>query len=585
MSKIRSFTSGFTLVEALVVVAVSVVIFGALFSTFQYSLTLLAHSRAKVTATSIAADRMEYFRSLPYNNVGTINGIPPGTIRQNSTTTLNNIQFRERILVEYIDDVADGKLTATTTDSNGIPSDYKRVKIEISWSIKNKSRSISLISNIVPRSIETTLGGGTIRVNVLDASAVSFPGALVTLKNSTVNPAINVTKSTDASGSALFSGAPAGSGYEVVVTAPGYSTDQTYQATVANPNPITASFSLVQSGISTVTFQIGRLSDINVKTFSAITDTAITEEFSAPTNIAVGTDTEVVAGVLQLRQTAGVFAPSGIAYLAVAAPTPLLSWGALTVAASTPSGTEYKTRLYTEAGGVYTLIPDVNLPGNAAGFVGPVIDISRLNKDTYPSIVVGFTLQTTDTTASPRINQAAVYYRAAETARSGVNLSMRGNKVIGTDLSTNPIYKTSRSGVSSGSGILLFSNVEFDTYTFTVPASLDVARACPASPLVHRAGVTSNIEFELVANASHSLRVTTLTGSGQKVPGAQVTLNRAGFSSTVTTNLCGQSFIFSGVAMASDYEVTVTKPGFTTETITGYTINGIGDVIVVLTPS
>ena len=70
---------GFTIVEALIVIAIGVTMFGSLLVTFEYAFELLSHSKARTTALSIATDRMEYFRSLPYDDVGTISGIPAGT--------------------------------------------------------------------------------------------------------------------------------------------------------------------------------------------------------------------------------------------------------------------------------------------------------------------------------------------------------------------------------------------------------------------------------------------------------------------------------------------------------------------------
>ena len=76
----------------------------------RVSLELIANSRANING-SLANDRMEYFRSLPYDDADTVAGIPSGIIPQNSTTTLNGIEFSERVLVEYVDDPADGQLT------------------------------------------------------------------------------------------------------------------------------------------------------------------------------------------------------------------------------------------------------------------------------------------------------------------------------------------------------------------------------------------------------------------------------------------------------------------------------------------
>ena len=584
MFALRTRPHGFTIVEALIVIAIAVTMFGSLLVTFEYAFELLSHAKARTTALSIATDRMEYFRSLSYDDVGTISGIPAGTIPQNSTTTLNKIVFNERIIVEYVDDPADGLLTATTTDSNGIPADYKRVKIEMSWTIKGVTRNITLVSNIVPRSIETTDGGGTVRVNVLDADASPLMGAQVRLVNDSTSPTIDVTKNTDASGTALFSGAPAASNYEVVVTAPGYSTDQTYVADVTNPNPITAPFSLLEADISTVTFQIGELSDMDITTYSAITDLGDTEDFLGSAGVATSSGTEVASGVLRLEQVAGVYDSNGQAKLVTLTPAPLEAWGAVTVAATTPSNTQYTLQLFTVSSSTYTLIDDADLPGNAVGFTGPLIDISSLDAGSFPSIVVGVSLETSNTSVTPSIDEIGVYYRESATVRSGTALSLHGTKVIGTDLGANPIFKTSLSGSTDGGGELSFTDVEFDSYTFTIPGGLLVSTACPALPLLHEAGITSSLDIVLRSMVTPSLRTKVLSSSGTPIPGASVTLSRSGFSATADTNLCGQTFMHSGVVVESDYDIEISKPGYVTQNITTFTISGNNDTVITLIP-
>ena len=136
---------GFSLVEVVIVSGLIAVVFTGLLMSFRYSLELVANSRAKLSALSLANDRMEYFRSLPYASVGTVAGIPPGVIPQNSSTTLNDIVFYERVLVEYVDDPADGILGSTTNpDINDIPSDYKRLKVEISWLERTGTSTIAM---------------------------------------------------------------------------------------------------------------------------------------------------------------------------------------------------------------------------------------------------------------------------------------------------------------------------------------------------------------------------------------------------------------------------------------------------------
>jgi type II secretory pathway pseudopilin PulG len=581
MSTFATKRQGFTLVEAIVVIAISVMIFGAIFTSFQYSLKLVANSRAKLSAISLANDRMEYIRSLPYDSVGTVAGIPNGPIPQYATTTLNQIVFSERVLVEYVDDRADGLLSATTTDSNGIPSDYKRVKVEIAWRQYGTLEKISLITNIVPRSIETTTGGGTVRVNVIDSNSQPLAGAAVTLRNNTTTSTINITKNTDSTGTALFSGAPAASNYEVSVTKSGYSVDKTYVATTSNPNPITAPFSLLAADISTVTFQVDALSDMSIYAYSTLVDDEIKEDFSATTNIATSTNVTITGGRAELSQNAGVYNSSGHLYLPVT-PSSLKKWEAITVAATTSAQTTTKVSLYTVGTSTYTLIPDTDLPGNSLGYSGSIIDISSLSVATYPSLVLKASFNTSNSSISPTLDEMGVYYRASEVARSNFSITAHGNKVVGYRLDASPIYKVNLSATTDASGEVLFPQTEFDTYSVDIPITYTLARACPSMPIIHKAGIKSTVELLLVAYVADSLLTTVVSDAGIPIPGASVTLSRTGFSDTVHTNSCGQAFFSAGVLSATDYTIGVLKPSFNSKTVNPYDLNGNSSTKIIL---
>ena len=577
--------SGFSLVEVLFVVAISVLIFGALFASVEYTLRLISNSSAKLSALSLANDRMEYFRSLPYDDVGTVSGIPAGLIPQNSTTTLNGIEFAERVLVEYVDDVADGALTATTTDSNGIPADYKRLKIEISWTMNGSSDHVDLISNIVPRSIETTDGGGTVRVNVLDADSSFLTGAEVRLLNNTTTSTIDITRFTDASGAALFSGAPAASDYQVFVTADGYSTDQTYEATTTNPNPITSPFSVLESDISTVTFQIGELSDIVLQSLSSVTEDSVTELFPDTSGIATSTDTDIVSNELILADLTGTYETSGQAFLEQIVPASLEKWERLVVVGDTPIDTTYRVQFYTGTTSAYSLIDNSDLPGNDPGFTDAVIGLSALDVSSFPDLTVAITLETTNVLLTPAIDEVSMYYRTAATNRASVDFDVTGNKTIGSELDLSPIYKVAFSTTTDGSGARTLSQIEFDTYEIVNTDGLSLARSCEQVPLNHQAGATSTVEMVLVSASTNSVRVTVTTDSGAYLPGADVTLSRSGFTDTITTDGCGQAYFNSGVVVASDYDITVTRNGFSTESINPYDVDGEMSASIVLTES
>jgi type II secretory pathway pseudopilin PulG len=576
-------SAGFTMVEAIVVAAVSVIIFGSLLGAFKYTLDLINASRTKLSALSVANQRMEYFRSLPYDDVGTVLGIPSGTIPQNSTTTLNGIEFHERVLVEYVDDDADGQGGA---DSNAIVSDYKRVKLEYTWEIGGVSHNIMLVSDIVPRSVETTAGGGTVRINVLDADSNLLPGASVRLFNTVTGP-IDVTRITDASGVALFSGAPAGSDYEVEVTATiaghPYSTTQTYQATVANPTPVVAPFSVLEADVSTLTFQIGELSDLDIFTRSAITEGVFQETFSDLLAVASSSDVTTSGGALVLQDVAGVHESDGFAFLGPITPAPLQSWQTLRIAAEALANTTYRIQFFTGAApGPFTLIPDGDLSGNAIGFTDTIVDIRELDALAYPAIFVGVALETTDTNVTPSVDEVSVFYRQSETILANAAFAMHGNKIIGTDASAQPIYKYDSNSSTDASGELSMNDLEFDDYTFAF-GGYDIKTACSAHPFIHQAGVDGELEVVLVADAANTLRVSVVDALGRLIPRADVRLYRAGYDVTITTDGCGQVFFTGGVTADSDYTIEVSAKGYIPTSVTPFSISG--DTVTTVTLS
>jgi hypothetical protein len=571
--------AGVSFVEIIVVSALSAMIFGALFSSFQFTLALISDSRAKLSALSVANDRMEYFRSLPYDDVGTISGIPPGTIAQNGTSTLNGIEFAERVLVEYVDDPADGQDTATTSDSNAIPSDYKRIKVEYTWDIGNGTSSIALISNIVPRSVETTAGGGTARINVIDSNSMLLPGASVRLLNDTTTSTIDVTRLTDTSGAALFSGAPAGSNYEVIVTAniggDQYSTTGTYRATTSNPSPSVAPFAVLEADVSTLTFQIGELSDLDISTYSALSEGSMFEEFTDLLATATSTNVAVVSGAAVLENTAGVYQASGIVYTEIITPSPLDRWETVRVAADVPVNTDYAVRFYTGTGtGPFILIPDAELSGNSVGFADSLIDISELDAVGYPSITVGIALETSNPAQTPAIDEIAVFYTQSQTPRASITYDITGTKTIGTNSSSSPIFKYDTSFTTDGSGEYTLIDLEFDQYLIENRAGLDVASACSAYPYVHRAGVDGELSLTLVAGAGNTARIQVVDVLGRTIPGVEVTLSRPGYSQTLDTNVCGQVFFTGGVSAESDYTLDVSVAGYANQSLSPVDVSG-----------
>ncbi len=571
----EQFKRGFSLIEVLIVAAVIALFFGGLFLTIQQSIKLTTDTRGRLTALTVANDYIEYIRSLSYDNVGTVSGIPSGLLPQNSTTTLNGIEFNRRVLIEYIDSPADG---LGASDSNGITTDYKQAKVEVSWSLYGDSDSVFLVTNIIPRSIETDVGGGTVRVNVFDADVQPLPGATVRLVNTTGTSSIDVTRYTDATGIALFGGAPANSNYQIFVSGSGYSSDQTYVATTSLPNPTTQPFAVEEADITTMNFQIDRLGGLNVRALASQTYNETETQFDDISEVASSSNINVVGGNLVLSG-GGPYAANGVAYLPALTPSTIESWDSVDVVASTSAATSYKIRFYTGTS-TYTLVPDSDLAGNSSGFNTDVIDISSLDPVTYPSLVIGLELSTTNSSVSPSVDSVSVLILEEETPRSGLSITAKGAKTIGTLTDGSLVYKTILSDSTDSNGEIIFSDIEFDTYTLTA-SGYDIAEACSEHPAVVNPGNTTSVDVIYVNDSPNSLRVIVEDSSGNPIKDATVELIK-GSVQTKTTSPCGQVFFPS--LLSPDYELRVSATGYSTFSLDPLSISGDILQTVTLTP-
>ena len=583
---IQSTQAGFTFIELLFVSVISVMVFGALFATFQFTLQLIAQSRAQLSALSLANERMEFFRSLPYNDVGTLTGIVRGPVANNQVLTFNGIAFTERIVIDYVDGPGD---TVAGVDKNAILEDYKQIKLEYTWSVNGQNYNLALVSDIMPRAIETGAGGGSVQVSVFDQDFLPLPGARVQISNASATAPLYELRLSDVNGQVLLSGVPVDSNYQIVVGGPiggvRHSTSTTHIADASIPNPSNPAFFVSEGGIASQPFFIGELSDITLTAFSAINEGSDLFPFVDASNIASSSNTAVVTGDLVLVDTLGVFALVGTAYLDAIVPPTLTAWETIRIGADLDPGTDYVVRLYVgDALGGYTPIPDAALPGNALGFTDSLIDISALDVFLYPTTTVGITLTTANPAETPDIEEIEVFWREGTTPRAGQSLAIRGDKIIGTDTAGIPIYKTTATVVTDASGEVALANQEFDRYTVTPVGSADLASACPGASFVHRAGVDSAVELVYVAGAAATLRVSVLDPLGRPVPGSSVRLDRVGYDVTQPTNVCGQTFFTGGVAAETDYELTVSVAGFATQVISPFEVSGDTTVTITLVP-
>jgi hypothetical protein len=390
----------------------------------------------------------------------------------------------------------------------------------------------------------------------------------VRLVNNTTSPNIDVTKFSDISGVALFSGAPASSDYEVIVT-----------ATISNPIPATSPFTVLEADVSTLTFQIGELSDLNVETYSVLDDEQMVEDFLDMSGVAISSSLSSDGDNLVLSDTLGVYETLGSGYLSNLTPVSIYEWSSARVIYENPANTDSKVRFYTGiAPGPYTLIPDGDLSGNSTGFTQQAIDLSSLGVATYPSIVVGLELSTSDTSATPIVDEIRVFYRETKTSLGSVSLDIVGTKTIGQELDSTPIYKYDDTFTTDVSGEETLVDLEFDVYTLTPQGLYDVATACSEHPVNLQAGINTTVEVLMVPDALNTLRVIVKDSFGDVIPGAEVNLTRAGYDVTHSANTCGQSFFTGALLDETDYVLTVTATGYSDDITNPFTVSE--DIIV-----
>ncbi|MCA9365673.1 prepilin-type N-terminal cleavage/methylation domain-containing protein [Candidatus Kaiserbacteria bacterium] len=572
--------NGFTLVETIFTIAIMGIVFTALFTLTLSIIKLNANTKASTGAISLANERMEYIRSLPYRQVGTIGAPPYGIIPQNSTTTLNGITYNERVFITYIDAAADGE---GGLDSNGIMEDYKLVKLEYTWKGNSGLNSYSIISNIIPVGIESSVGGGTIRVNVFDDSASPVSGAEVHFFNDTLPTTTDTIRYTNNTGVALLSGAPEGANYEITVTKTNFSQDGTYTASSTNPNPTTQPVAVVESAVSTMNFIIATTSDLNIRTVSLPIEDSFFDTFTDASKLASTSNTNVTSGGLILAETApNVYSLNGLARTATITPATLDSWYEIIVNATSSATTSYAVSLYYDDGGL-TIVPDSDLSGNSSGFTGSYIDISSLDVAVYDNLILVVNLSTTDSNYTSEIYDWEVVYIESQTPIPNINFDLFGLKTIGTDASSQPVLKYNKNHSTDGSGDLFLTDMEYDVYDLNLnTGGYSIVESCEALPYSLSPGESANINLTMISSVANSLRVLVTEIDGTPIHGADVHLERGAVDETKTTSVCGQTFFNSGLATASDYELTVSKSGYTSYNDSAITIDSNTSTVTII---
>lgn len=570
---------GMTLIEAVVGSAVMLIVFLAIFAAFQISIDLVFSTKAATSGTALVNERMEYIRGLSYDAIGTVGGIPAGSIPQVEQTMLNGIPYTLETLVQYVDDPVDG---LDALDETGVTADYKIIRVSANWMVRNLPRTTFAVTTISPTGIETLAAGGTLRVNVFDTVAAPVSGASVHIVNASVSPAVDVTVTTGVSGAIAFPGAPPGSGYAVTVTKEGYSSAQTYAVTTENQNPNPGHASVVDETTTTLSLSIDKTGSLRLFTFSPVGPGTFEDLFTDVSKISATSSTEVVGGSLQLESVEGEYALVGTAVSVPVAPQYLSLWDSVSWDAVILQDTTASVSIYYWNGTTYAIVPDSALPNNSAGFTGGSVDISSLSPSTYGSLQLRVALSSTDSATTPEIRSWTVSYSAGPTPLPDVAFDIRGAKTIGVSSQGAPLYKYNESHTTTQYGEWVIDPIDADLYTLELPSGSPhtISELCVPAPSVSP-DTELSVSMTLVDAVTNSLRVVA-SGNGSQVANATVTVVGGAVNQNQTTSACGQAF-FGGIP-GGTYTVTVSAPGYQ-DSVESLSVTGSTVLSVALTPS
>lgn len=157
---------GLSMVEILIATLVMFLALSILMTVMGVAGTIAFNSRVMDRATFLANQRMEYIRSLRFDQIGYVDADsgypkyePSGVLPRSETTTVAGIQFEITYSISWVDDPKDGlKDGQNATDPQDEDyydggraqynwQDYKRVRVGVFWE-KPKPSSFAVVSNI-----------------------------------------------------------------------------------------------------------------------------------------------------------------------------------------------------------------------------------------------------------------------------------------------------------------------------------------------------------------------------------------------------------------------------------------------------
>jgi hypothetical protein len=268
-------SGGFTLIEAVVGTALFLIVALAVYQVYIGVFNLIYSNQDQILAIDLANEQFEIARNMPYANVGVQGGLPSGVIPEFQTLTLGGIPFNVTTIVRSIN-IPLGSTGVGSTSSTSPSEKLVAVTVAcVATSTCSKNfNSLTLTTDIAPANLITDSTDGALSIKAFNANGIPIVGANVTMTNNSSTDPITVNDTTNDSGYLQILGVPPASNvYHIVVTEPGYSTDQNYPASSTNPHPTVPYATVLSQQITSTSFSIDQTGTLNV---SSVTPNCVT---------------------------------------------------------------------------------------------------------------------------------------------------------------------------------------------------------------------------------------------------------------------------------------------------------------------
>jgi len=271
---------GFTLIESLVALFIFSISALAFYGAFSAGTSYLLEAKNRSWALSLANEKMEIIRNLNYDDIGTIGGIPNGSLKSDEDVSFGGKTFRVVIDAHYVDDSFD---EAGASDKNGVMTDYKVVKVSIFWGKEVDSQRVNLVSRFVPPGVE--IGNpdeGTLVVNILSQDG-PVSGADVDISNTYVSPVVNLSREADDNGQVYIPGAEQSiQTYKIKISKSGYETVETMDPSSPeiNYNPFDKNGSVVAGSVNISNITINKLANLKISSIDSVGNSLANANFS-----------------------------------------------------------------------------------------------------------------------------------------------------------------------------------------------------------------------------------------------------------------------------------------------------------------